>query len=317
MLLESLKFVQGAVAKKDFVPALTHFLISQGRIIGYNGEMALSCPIDLDIEAKPEASSFIKAIKACKKEPSIHVTDGGRLAIKSGTFKAYIKCIEDPYPEIKPEGDILETQEDLFPIFKKLEPFIAEDASRQWARGLLLRGGTAFATNNIVIVQHWLGQDLSINLNIPKPAIKEMIRIKENPIKIQYDDKSVTFHYSQDKWIRTQVYTSDWPDVNKILDQYSYQDAPPEYLFEKLENILPFIDDLERIFFLDDHISTSHDEKEGASEEVEGLVSGPIFNAKQLLEAGKIIDKIDFSSYPNPCLFTGSKLRGAIVGMRS
>jgi hypothetical protein len=32
-MLDALKFVKGAVAKKDFVPELTHFRITGGRVV--------------------------------------------------------------------------------------------------------------------------------------------------------------------------------------------------------------------------------------------------------------------------------------------
>ena len=43
-MIDAVKFVQGAVAKKDYVAELTHFLIQDNRITGYNGIMGLSSP---------------------------------------------------------------------------------------------------------------------------------------------------------------------------------------------------------------------------------------------------------------------------------
>ena len=64
-MLEVLKFVKGAVGKKDYVPALTHFQIADGRITGFNGKISLSSPIALDLECCPKAIPFVKAIEAC------------------------------------------------------------------------------------------------------------------------------------------------------------------------------------------------------------------------------------------------------------
>ena len=44
-MLKALKFVQGAVSKKDLVPALTHFRIENGTVRSYNGMLALCTPI--------------------------------------------------------------------------------------------------------------------------------------------------------------------------------------------------------------------------------------------------------------------------------
>ena len=55
-MLAALKFVQGAVARRDFVPALTHFYIADGFVKGYNGRIAICAPIDVDLVATPKAA---------------------------------------------------------------------------------------------------------------------------------------------------------------------------------------------------------------------------------------------------------------------
>ena len=218
-MLNALRFVQGAVAKKDFVPALQHFRIEGGTIRGYNGMMGLSCPIALNLYVCPKAIPFIKAIQTCKDTIAIHMTTGGRLGIKSGTFKAFVDCINEPFPEVIPEGEHIELKGDLLGVLKLLPPFIAEDASRPWARGILLRNQSAFATNNVCLIEYWLGYDFPIELNIPKAAVSELLRINEEPTGLQFTESSVTFHFAGQRWLRTQTYSTVWPDLNKILDQ--------------------------------------------------------------------------------------------------
>ena len=99
-MLSSLKFVQGAVAKKDFVPALNHFRIEGGRVKGYNGMIALCGPIDLDLSITPKALEFTKAIQACTDTISLHITPAGRLSIKSGRFKAFVDCLDEAFPAL-------------------------------------------------------------------------------------------------------------------------------------------------------------------------------------------------------------------------
>ena len=94
-MLEAIKFTRGAIAKKDFVAELTHFHIAKGRITGFNGMMALSAPIELDLDVRPKADTFAKALHACEDTVTMHVTPTGRLSIKSGRFKALIECFPD------------------------------------------------------------------------------------------------------------------------------------------------------------------------------------------------------------------------------
>src|SRR5690606_10768291 len=204
----------------------------------------------------------------------------------------------------------------LLKALEKLNPFIAEDASRQWARGILFRGSSAFATNNVTLVEYWLGYNFPVEVNIPKPAVQELLRIGEEPTKVQVCENSITFHYASGRWLRTQTYSTQWPDVAKILDRDSTQRPFPEGFFEALADLLPFADNLERVYFLSTRMATTPVEGLGASVDLVGLPEQGIYNIRQLQLLEAVAETIDLSQYPAPCLFYGDRVRGATVGMR-
>ena len=315
-MLNSLQFVQGAVAKKDFIPELTHFRIQGGRIRGYNGMLGLSCPIDLNLDISPKAVPFIKAIQTCKDTIQLHVTPTGRLSIKSGKFKALVECTSEASIEIEPSGTVIDLSNGFLKVLKTLFPLIAEDASRPWARGILFRGSSAFATNNIILAEAWLGYDFPVEINIPKAAIAELLRIGEEPEKMQVSEANVTFHFTGDRWLRTQTYVTEWPDLTTILNRESKQVKIQNELWTAVEDLTPFVDELGRIFLSNDAISTG--ENDSANATVDFINSGLIgcFHFEQLRLLSKVAETADFTSYPAPCLFQGNNLRGAIVGMR-
>lgn len=315
-MLDALRFVQGAVARKDFVPALQHFHIQGGTIRGYNGMMGLCCPIDLNLDVCPKALPFIKAIQTCRDTIAIHVTTTGRLGIKSGSFKAFVDCITEPFPEMVPEGEVVPLNGELLGVMKLLSRFIAEDASRPWARGILLRDQSAFATNNVCLIEYWLGYHFPAQINIPKAAVTELLRINEEPIALQVADNSATFHFGGDRWLRTQTYPTDWPDLAKILDMPATLIPVPEGLWQGLEDLAPFADDLERVFIKDGSIATSRADGGGAEVDLDGVNVPACFSLKQLRLLEGVALSIDLSSYPAPCAFRGERIRGAIVGMR-
>jgi DNA polymerase III sliding clamp (beta) subunit (PCNA family) len=315
-LLQILNFVKGAVSSKDFVPALTHFHIADNTIKSFNGNISLCSPIDLDIEASPKAVPFVKAIQACKQTTAIHMTAAGRLGIKSGKFKAFIPCTEEVFPDMVPSGQRLALDGKFLPALKLLQPYIAEDASRPWARGILFRGGSALATNNICVVEYWLGYDFPIEVNVPQAAVKELLRIGEEPEYIQMDDTSITFHYGENKWLRSNLLATDWPDVSGLLNQESSPKAIPSGFFDAVEELAPFVDELGRLFLQPDSISTTTADGDGASIEVPVEVDTGCFHNKQLLGLRAIAETADFSKYPAPCPFFGDNVRGVIVGMK-
>jgi hypothetical protein len=317
-MLSNLKFVQGAVAVKDYQPALMHFRIREGRVTGYNGTVALSSPIDLDITASPRAKPFVKAIERCEDETTvIHLTPAGKLSLRSGGFKAFIECTEDSeiLDMIIPEGREVEVADGFIEAMKALSPFIGTDASRPWSSGVLLRGYSAYATNNIIVAEYWLGQGMP-EINLPSAAIAELVRIKEMPQKILMSKNSVTFFFSQDRWMRTQLLGSDWPDVAPLLNKESNMEPFPEQLFDAVEKLTPFIGEEGRIYFRDGFISTSPEDGAGASIEIEGLPSYGAYHFRHLMSLKGIAEQIDFTQHPQPCSFAGSRLRGIILGMR-
>ncbi len=107
-MLKELKFVMGAVSRKDLVPAMKHFAIEDGKVRSYNGTIALCTPIPFHINCYPRAETLYKAIANCDETVTLTMTPAGRLSVKSGNFKALVNCVEDTGVHIEPEGDIVE-----------------------------------------------------------------------------------------------------------------------------------------------------------------------------------------------------------------
>lgn len=316
-MLAELKFVQGAVAKKELIPTLTHFRIENGTVRSFNGTLALSSPIAFDIDCTPKAVPFVKAIQNCKETVTLSMTPAGRLSVKSGSFKAFIECVEEETPHVQPEGDKFEIDgEALLQALKAIAPFISNDASRPWSNGVLLSKQSAFATNNIILVEYWVGSAFPITCNVPGMAIKEMIRINEPPIYAQATENSISFHYEDGRWIRSALYDLAWPDLTKVLDVPSNAEAINEEIFEALDVVRPFTDNLGRVYFHEGTIRTSLTDGDGASYDIENFTIDGVYQLEMLSLLKGSATSIDFTTYPKPCMFFGDRLRGAIIGMR-
>ena len=319
-MLSSLKFVQGAVAKKDYQPALTHFRIADGRVLGYNGIIALSSPVDIDIEATPKAIPFVKAIERCTEETMvIYMTEGGRLALKSGGFRAYIECASDGdiLDTVVPEGENIPIDSGFIDGLRTLRPFVGTDASRPWATGILLRGYSAFATNNIVLAEFWIGASMP-DINLPVSAVTELIRVGEDPERVMLGDRSVTFFFPGGRWLRSQLLNTDWPDIGGLLDK-AFEGADlqpvPEGIYNAVDTVTPFVEVEGRVYLRDGNVRTTPDGDVGAAVSLAGVPPYGAYHYKHLLSLEGIAQKIDLSRHPAPCPFTGDRLRGVIQGM--
>jgi hypothetical protein len=328
-MLDALKFVKGAVARKDPVPVLTHYRIKDGVICGFNGLICMASPIALALDCQPKAQPFTEAIKICEElesTPSFAMTPAGRLTVKSGKFKVHIECSPEEYPPVAPEGEQVPVEPGLLEAFKTLAPMIGQDASRPWARGILLRDGSAFATNNVVIGEYWVGYKMPFDMNVPEECIKEVLRVKQDPTAISATARSITFHFDNGRWIKSQLLTTDWPNVGPVLNKPSNATPVPPDFFDILGRIAAYADQSRKVHFLGNTLATHTDDGVGASV----LVDDPVwrvergtYNIDLLRALDGLVAKIDFSLYPQPALFFGPDstagyplLRGAVVGMK-
>ena len=315
----SLSFVKGAVARKDFVPVLRHVFITNKRIQAFNGQLALSAPVDIDETITPVAVDFIRAIEQCE-DPKMHITKGGKLSIKDGSFKAFVKLTDETsFPEVTPEGEIINVNENFTDCFKALAPFIGDDASRPWSAGVIIKGGYAYATNNVVLACYTKPIGTDKEFIIPEAAVKELARIKEVVISIQVSNNAVTFHFEGDKWLRTSLLANEAPDFSPIFKKCSFNIAEmnlvQEDLFARLERLKHFMDKKNpTIIFKRDGIFTSQYE-EGA---IDSEYSFPLaaFRFEPLLGVVEKATHWDLSYYPAPCSFVGENISGVIVGIK-
>jgi DNA polymerase III sliding clamp (beta) subunit (PCNA family) len=315
-MLSALKFVQGAVAKKDLLPAMTHFRIEKGEVRAYNGTLALSSPLPFDIDCIPKAEQLVKAISQCSDTITLSLTAGKKLRVSSGAFTGYVDTVEGETPHVTPAGQEVHFDgEALLTAFKRLYPFIGKDASRPWTNGILLRDVSAFATNNVTLAEYWLGTTVPFVVNIPRQAVKEILRIDEPPTHAQIEPSSVTFHYPDGRWIRTSLLDTGWPDIAKILDQPSNPKPIDMRLFEGMEVLKGLADGTGRLYILDGVLRTHLDDYTGGSYAIPGLDFEGCYQISMLGLLKDVVTHADFSRYPEPIMFFGDKFRGALIGM--
>jgi hypothetical protein len=279
--------------------------------------MAISSPLPFDINCTPKAEQLVKAISQCNETVTLNMTAGGRLRIQSGKFRAFIETVEGDTPHPMPEGDIVNFDgEQMLQACKLLAPFIGDDASRPWSNGILFMGQSAFATNNVCVIEYWLGSPFPFVINVPRDCIREMLRVNEAPTYAQIHERSITFHYSDHRWIRSQLMETTWPDVAKILDVKSNPKPVPQDLFDGIETLKKMGDGASRVYFQDGLMRTSLEEFTGGTYDVDGLDFKGCYNMQMFALLNGVVTHADFTLYPDPCMFFGERIRGAIIGMR-
>jgi DNA polymerase III sliding clamp (beta) subunit (PCNA family) len=324
-MLEALKFVQRGVARREIIPGLTHFRIENGRVTGFNGSLALSAPVDISFNAAPQAGAFVKALDACEDVVTLTMENESRLLVRSGGFRVVVPCVNiNNVPTVVPEGSTVTPSASLLKALEALVPFVGVDASRQWVRGILLSGRSAFATNNVVVSECWLGSQFPYKVNLPDRLVEEALRVREELTSMQVAQESVTLHYNDGRWIRSQLLTTEWPDVSRLLSQvWSEQQVMrdvPDGLLAACEKLLRFgsKEDIS-VFFRGTNISTlaSGLEGGGAQVEIADIPSSGQFNTRFLFDVLSVAKRVSFTGCPQKFTFTGDGIRGVMLGMRT
>jgi len=200
-------------------------------------------------------------------------------------------------------------------------PFMGDDASRPWSCGVLLTREGMFATNNLSLV-HYTKAFPAVSekgIVIPAQAVKEILGIGKLPKWLQVSGHSLSLFYDAEMWLRTQLVDVPWPSVNSLLDE-AHKGAElltaNDEVFNAITDILPFTDDMGRVYFNDGFVATTIEESEGARvelgewfSEVQGVYIGKVFLLMQ-----PIMTTIDLTHWPKPCPFAGNNLRGVIIG---
>ena len=318
-MLDALRFVQGSVDKKGIVEELLHYRIEGGFVRGYNGRISLRSPIDTDLVITPKGVPFMKAIAGSTETIALSVTNGGKVSVRSGKFRALVQQTTNPFPDLPPEGEYTSLAgAEFMQTLSTLLPYTAEDASRPWSNGVLFVGDKAYATNNVVLVQAATGVVFPNVVNIPKQTLREMLRLRVVPVGVQVADRTITFHYEGDRWLRSNLLEcSAWPDAASLLaaQDWGALEPVPADLYTTLETLLPFVNDLGQVHFANGVASTESGPDTGAIVEC-GYDFDGVYNLPQLLGLQGVAETADFSQYPKPCPFECSDARGVIIGMR-
>lgn len=322
---DALSLVRGAVSSKDLLPVLTHFHIYGGRVQGGNGRIAIDapCPELAGFDCTVPAERFLAAIDACEGEPKLKLTEGGKLTVSKGKFRAILPLADHntfPLTPMEPKaGSFLDDikMPAILPILRKLYPFIGEDASRQWSCGVLFDEGYAWATNNVVLARMPSGI-LGNRMLLPVFAIDELLRIGQEPQSIQADNNAIWFYFKEGWWMRAQKLTGEWPNVAAFIPGTPPDTATSaELLRAAVRKVMPFCPDpkLPVVVLNEKGVSTL----DGEMSATVGTAALPEarFRAEPLLAVLDAAEAIDLTTAPKACYWRGEGIEGVVIGVRS
>lgn len=315
-LLEALQFLS-LITRPTGAPNETHIILANQTAVTYNGIMAAGVLIEESIFGCPHNSTLIAALSKCGQNLSITQLEGNRISIKSDKFKAIVPGLE-PHAIQSIEPDIAQVEiDDKLKTAMEIGNILSENGQTIYNVSILMNGPSIISTNGKVLIEYWHGLNLPNGVAVPRAFAETLSKVSKPITKFGMGPYSVTIYFNDNSWIKTHLYSEQWPDMSHILEGSSNPYPLPNSFWEALGAVAPF--SVEGLAYFDQNVLRSHASQDaGASFEIEGLPRGPILNIKQMLMVKPYIQTIDWFARTNNGLpmmkFFGNQCRGAIAG---
>lgn len=310
-LLAALDFVK--VAQQDEGDARqTHCRIGGGVVAANNGVISAAYPLADDIDACPHTLKLRHALSKCGQSFKA-VAGSGSLVVRSGGYRATVPCADpQSLPDALPDPSCAIVDDRIKASLLAVAPLAAEGSERVAFAAVLLRAGSAVATNGRCVLEHWHGLDLPPGLVIPKASALAIAKVAAPLVGFGFSQNSATFHYEGGAWIKTQLYAEAYPDVSRVLDaDATPKKMQPKKMADAWDAVSHFCEQF--VYFRDGEMRSHWDHEAGASYAIPGLPDQS-FNAKDFALVLPMIDTVDWQEYGKPAYFYGENLRGAIIG---
>lgn len=280
-LLDALKFVSLVCKDKGSVYE-AHVRIADNWISAYNGVLSIGCRHDSAINACPQFKLITEALQRCGQSIAITQLDNDRLSIRSDKFRAIVPCISNGVLGVQsPDQRIVDIDDRLKDAMVIAGEIVDENGLQIYNHSILFNGASIISSmGGSFILECWHGLDLPPLLAIPKSLCAVLSKIDKKLKSFGFSQHSITLYFEDDSWLRSQLYSEAWPKVDHILNVQADFQSIPSGFWEALAAVSPFSDG--NVYFFADKLLSHDTEATGASFEVPGLPSGPIFPARQL-----------------------------------
>lgn len=319
-LAEALNFIAPAY-KEGGQPFQAHARLAGKMISATDGTFSAGHAVEEELALCPHIGRLIDALNKAGSSLAITENENGTLLVKGDKIRATVPCIPgSDLPQVMPDPRIATIDDRLKDGFAKLLPLLKAEAERVVEVSILLRANAMSSCNGTVIFEYWHGIDLPPDLVIPKTFAAAVAGCSKTLQGFGFSAKSVTFYFEDGSWYKSQLYSEEWPDVEKLFDYASYPAPVPEGLFEAVKAIESFSKD-GGIHFHEEKLKTTYDNYQdrggpvyGATYDVPGLQSGHSFTAKLLKLIEPVCATIDYTSNEDRAFFfDGGNVRGSIM----
>lgn len=322
-LLDAITFLS-CCTKEQGAPYETHINLQYNTAVAYNDVLSAGVLIAEDIICAPNAKLLKLALAKCNNEYTLTI-DGNKIVLKSGKFKATISCIDPTILATRnPDPASIAINDDFKAALKVIDVLKPEpNADKIHLLAFLMNGQSVITTDGKIVIERWHGLELP-TIAIPKSIIPAIVGTNKKLTGFGYSSTSVTFHFEDRSFIKSQLYAEQWPleTTQNILNKNSNPSPVPVDFFPGLEAVASFSEN-GSVYFNRDKICSHKADGIGAVFDVVGLPAGPIYTSKYLMMIKSLATRIDFAVSANGVVsenggyllfWFGDRVRGVVAG---
>jgi len=314
-LIAALKFV--SLAQKPIgTPYQAHCTMYGNWCIAFDGVLTIGARIEENITACPKTFDLLAALQKCGDQFAITQLNEMVLSVKSGKFKATIKCVPfSDIPKSAPDEPVTVIGDEIRTAFDNLAWLAIEGATDAFCASVMLQAQSCVATNRHVLLEYWHGLDMppGIQLLIPRASVNAIIKSDRKLTNFGFSDNSATFFFGNDGFIKTQLFKDQYPNYQAIFAQNTGNVSPlPPDFFTGVDAVSPFSEN-KFIYLRGDKIMSHKAEELGAVYELPGIPDGMSFN-HEYLKAVEAHFKNTIFIENKKVFFSNGMVRGALMG---
>ena len=310
-LIEALKFLS-LVTKEKGNPNETHIILTNKTASAFNGVISAGTPIDEELFACPHNQLLLTALSKSSPQLSMTQLSPSKLSIKSGRLQAVIPCLESSLLQTTLPDPLLHPLSDNFKTGLEYVGILAnENAQSVVAASILMNGHSLVATDRIMMIEYWHGCDLPPGLALPKAIVAPLTKTKKVLNGFGFSRHSTTFHFEDASWIKCQLYQSDWPNIETILNRKCDPTLLPEHLWAAIDAVKDFSPD-GNLYARANSLHSHAQEGVGASFECPGIPEGATLSVNQWAAVRAWAKTV---AWGNPTMIFGDCARAVIAGI--
>lgn len=318
-----INWITDALSTKNIAREMTHYRVDGGQIRATDGRLTAGCPWPYGGSFLVPGSEFEKLIKRLPAGTTLEQEDNS-IVLKSGRSRGTIQTrpVEEwNYPGVAEEA-WEPVPEGLLTALQRLLPFVSDNATQNWALGVALENGYAFATNNVALAGVRLPSIAGVRALLPVWAASFVVDRWENCEQWAWSDSYVAFRWSDGSWMRAQLINAVFPEqavtMIKRAEQLQPSQAITKEFKEAFRRVAPLVAGSESISLGRTSVSGAFGMAR-LEDEVELNIDADkvtFWSGKYLAPVIDVATHWEPNDWPSPCAFAGNNLFGYVVGRR-